>query len=178
MSHHPSIVIWDGCNECESSDWGAEFVPTVTLAVVAANDDSRPVWPACPSLGWASGVDRLTGLPNGSPAGLVPVAPPGQHATRDHATAPIEIAASPSDGNCSFVPDVDIPGACTSAPSPTPADCCAQCYAAGTSVCWAAVWSQNACYFKSVAKSFTTSPGAVACWPTRDGPPPPVPPVQ
>lgn len=33
---------------------------------------SRVLWPSSPSIGWASGVDRLTGLPNGSPAGLVP----------------------------------------------------------------------------------------------------------
>lgn len=42
------------------------------MATVVAEDPSRPPWPACPSDGWASGVDRLSSLPNGSPAGLVP----------------------------------------------------------------------------------------------------------
>lgn len=34
---------------------------------IASEDVSRPVWPSCPSEGWKSGVDMLTGLPNGQP---------------------------------------------------------------------------------------------------------------
>ena len=79
LSRHPSIVIWDACNECEghgfgiTSDdptntgvtpWTAQNVPIQTLVEV---DASRPVWPSCPSSGWSSGVNRLTGLPNGQP---------------------------------------------------------------------------------------------------------------
>jgi hypothetical protein len=30
-------------------------------------DTSRAVWPSCPASGWATGVHRLTGLPNGNP---------------------------------------------------------------------------------------------------------------
>ena len=66
LSHHASIVVWDGCNECQvymGTDTAvyAEFV----LAQVAAEDASRAVWPSCPALGWASGVDPLTSRPNG-----------------------------------------------------------------------------------------------------------------
>ena len=72
LSHHPAIAIWDGCNECgghglgEPDDalWEAHVMP---IQVVVAVDRSRPVMPSCPSAGWVSGVNRLTGLPNGSP---------------------------------------------------------------------------------------------------------------
>ncbi len=42
------------------------------LAVVVEEDTSRVVWPSCPAKGWVHGVNRLSGLPNGSPEGLVP----------------------------------------------------------------------------------------------------------
>ena len=35
------------------------------MATMVKEDPSRPPWPACPSTGWTSGVDRLWGLPNG-----------------------------------------------------------------------------------------------------------------
>ena len=68
LAHHPSIAIWDGCSECGGHGGYASFLMTVT----AAEDPSRPPWPSCPSMGWAHGVDALTGLPNGSPLGLQP----------------------------------------------------------------------------------------------------------
>ena len=40
------------------------------METIVGEDPSRPPWPACPSDGWISGVDRLTSLPNGLP--LVP----------------------------------------------------------------------------------------------------------
>ena len=65
LSSHPAIVAWDGCNEC--LPWlGGGIVPEL-ITLVAETDPSRPVWPACPAEGWASGVNRLTGLPNGKP---------------------------------------------------------------------------------------------------------------
>ena len=88
LSHHASIVVWDGCNECQvymGTDTAvyAEFV----LAQVAAEDASRAVWPSCPALGWASGVDPLTSRPNGrnltTPDGgaTIEVHGPYQHGT-------------------------------------------------------------------------------------------------
>jgi hypothetical protein len=35
------------------------------MPTVAAADMSRPIWPSSPSEGWVTGVDRLTGRPNG-----------------------------------------------------------------------------------------------------------------
>lgn len=67
LSAHPSIVLWDGCNECRvimGTDTGiyAWFV----LTVVAEEDASRAIWPSCPAAGWLTGVDRLTSRPNGN----------------------------------------------------------------------------------------------------------------
>ena len=61
LSHHPSVAMWDGCNECGG---GGDYMNFI-MPVVAAVDTSRPVWPSCPAAGWISGVDRLTSRPNG-----------------------------------------------------------------------------------------------------------------
>jgi hypothetical protein len=61
LAHRPSIAVWNSCNECSASGLYVSFVMTL----VAEEDLSRPIWPGCPSSGWASGVHRLTGLPNG-----------------------------------------------------------------------------------------------------------------
>ena len=47
LSHHPSIAIWDGCNECGGGGNYATFVVTT----IVEEDVSRPVWPSCPSYG-------------------------------------------------------------------------------------------------------------------------------
>ena len=82
LSHHPSIVIWDGCNECHvviGTPTG--IYATFVMTLVVAEDKSRVVWPSCPAPGWTNGVNRLTSLPNGSPLGLLPrlTPPPGEH---------------------------------------------------------------------------------------------------
>ena len=66
LSNHPSIILYDGCNEClvGSSGSGAIYADFV-LSVVASEDSSRVLWPSSPGDGWKSGVNRLTGLPNG-----------------------------------------------------------------------------------------------------------------
>lgn len=61
LAHHPSIVLWDGCNEC--LDETLIFVMTI----VVQEDASRSIWPSSPALGWASGVHTLTSIPNGKP---------------------------------------------------------------------------------------------------------------
>lgn len=64
----------------------------------AQEDVSRVLWPSSPSIGWASGVDRLTGLPNGSPAGLVP--------KKTLAGEPEGVGVD-DGGSCQFQADVD-----------------------------------------------------------------------
>eukprot|EP01003_Olkasia_polycarbonata_P005258 NODE_47_length_1953_cov_116.009454_g28_i0.p1 GENE.NODE_47_length_1953_cov_116.009454_g28_i0~~NODE_47_length_1953_cov_116.009454_g28_i0.p1 ORF type:complete len:546 (+),score=77.92 NODE_47_length_1953_cov_116.009454_g28_i0:190-1638(+) len=61
LSHHPSIVIWDGCNECNGEGVYASFVMTT----VASEDNSRSIWSSCPSVGWHTGVTRLTSFTDG-----------------------------------------------------------------------------------------------------------------
>ena len=63
LAHHPSIVVWNSCNECSAKGLYATFVMTT----VAEEDASRPIWPGCPSHGWSAGVHRLNSLPNGNP---------------------------------------------------------------------------------------------------------------
>jgi len=66
LSAHPSIVIWDGCNECRVVMGTSTAVyATFVMTVVAQEDASRAVWPSCPALGWTGGVHRLDVLPNG-----------------------------------------------------------------------------------------------------------------
>jgi beta-mannosidase len=82
LASHPSVAIWDGCNECRvvmqkddpsnkthSSYYphGTEVYATFVLRTVVEEDRSRVIWPSCPASGWASGVHRLTGLPTGGP---------------------------------------------------------------------------------------------------------------
>ena len=59
LSSHPSIAVWAGGNEIG----GSHVFATFALTVVREEDRSRPLWPASPAAGWASGVDRLWGLP-------------------------------------------------------------------------------------------------------------------
>jgi len=71
LSPHPSIVVYDGCNECTviiGTPTG--IYATFVLTVVAEEDNSRPLWPSCPAKGWLSGVNRLSSIPNGKP--LIP----------------------------------------------------------------------------------------------------------
>lgn len=64
---HPSIVIWNGCNECErNTEARNDIYSDFVMKVVGEEDDSRPIWPSSPSKsGWKTGVHSDTGLPNG-----------------------------------------------------------------------------------------------------------------
>ena len=64
LSQHPSIAIWDGCNECNPNQGQ---IGTTVMTIVTSEDSSRPIWPSCPAQGWATGVNRLSSLPNGRP---------------------------------------------------------------------------------------------------------------
>ena len=63
LMHHPAIVLWDSSNE---NDGDPAFYYDVVLTSIAEADNSRPLWPASPSSGFATGVDTATGLPNGN----------------------------------------------------------------------------------------------------------------
>ena len=66
LSAHPSIALWDGCNECQVvMSTPTAIYATFVMTVVAQEDASRAIWPSCPALGWTSGVRMLDALPNG-----------------------------------------------------------------------------------------------------------------
>eukprot|EP00698_Gefionella_okellyi_P004282 TRINITY_DN13971_c0_g1_i1.p1 TRINITY_DN13971_c0_g1~~TRINITY_DN13971_c0_g1_i1.p1 ORF type:complete len:1022 (-),score=216.49 TRINITY_DN13971_c0_g1_i1:104-3169(-) len=169
LSHHPSIVIWDGCNECGGQGLFASFVVTT----VASEDTSRPVWPSCPSRGWLSGVDRLTGLPNGQA-----LTPRADSAVEEYATtAASSMVNTCEDGTCTYQENVDYNvGTITDHPAAaSPEDCCSLCTAAGDA-CQVAVFYDGACWFKPKNATPSFSADRVACWPAGHGPIPPPPP--
>ena len=64
VSHHPSVAIWDGCNECHVVlNTSTGIYATFVMKTIVEEDMSHPVWPSCPSNGWSGGVDSLTSLP-------------------------------------------------------------------------------------------------------------------
>ena len=68
LSSHASIVVWDGCNECQVVMGSPTAVyASFVMSTVAQEDASRAVWPSCPAVGWATGVRQLDSLPNGRP---------------------------------------------------------------------------------------------------------------
>ena len=162
LSPHPSLMIWDACNECNGHGIYATFVMTT----IVGEDPSRPPWPSCPSGGWASGVDRLTSLVNGSPLGLTPRAEP------PHAEA-AAVAPTVSADNCTFWPNVDVNNGDSgpNAPGATPSACCAQCAALG-SACNSATFFQGLCWFKPASNRSSIFAGATSCFPQGHSLPP------
>ena len=68
QSHHPSIIGWNGCNECEQT-------PAVVMATVAEEDNSRVIRgkytranPPPPPTTWFTGISLTVGLPWQAPA--------------------------------------------------------------------------------------------------------------
>lgn len=69
LASHPSIAIWNGCNECQVvMGTPTEIYATFVMTIVAHEDDTRSIWPSSPSKhGWKSGVYTLDSRPNGKP---------------------------------------------------------------------------------------------------------------
>ena len=69
LASHPSIVIWNGCNECQVvMGTDSEIYATFVLQIVSQEDDTRSIWPSSPSMyGWKSGVNKFDSKPNGKP---------------------------------------------------------------------------------------------------------------
>ncbi|GKY98403.1 hypothetical protein MPSEU_000797800 [Mayamaea pseudoterrestris] len=66
LASHPSIVVWNGCNECSGRLQDMDVYESFVMTTVAEIDDTRPIWVSSPSPhGWASGVNMLDGRPNG-----------------------------------------------------------------------------------------------------------------
>ena len=71
LAPHPSIVIWDGCNECDANQGE---IGTTVMSIVTDEDSSRAIWPSCPAQGWRSGVGRLSSHPDGQKLNPAPAA--------------------------------------------------------------------------------------------------------
>jgi hypothetical protein len=190
LSHHPSVAVWDGCNECNGQGLYASFVMTT----VAEEDTSRAIWPSCPSGGWKSGVDTLWGLPNGNPfiasvsaeRGTLGARITGTKTRADAAAAAAAAAAGAGvstvprgAGSCNFVPGIDLDqGTLGPLPNPTVADeqaCCDAC--AANPLCYAAVFAGNTCWMKNATQAQlpVANDGVTAC--VQAGKPlPPLPP--
>ena len=68
LSHHASIAVIDGCNECHVIlNTSTGVYATFVMQTVVDEDQSRVAWPSCPSNGWVAGVDvRLARPPQTS----------------------------------------------------------------------------------------------------------------
>ena len=127
------------------------------MTIVSTEDRSRPIWPACPSLGWAAGVHRLTGLPNGN-------------ALKSVAEAEAERAGAQT---CTFIPGYDVDASGFETDADTKEDCCQDCW--DNAKCASAVWLENTggarqCWIKyGTARVASTKPTIQLCIP--DGKP-------
>ena len=57
LASHPSLLVWNGCNECEVvMGTPSEIYANFVMRIVAEEDDTRPIWPSSPSKhGWKTG---------------------------------------------------------------------------------------------------------------------------
>lgn len=178
LSHHPSIALWDGCNECHvviGTDTGiyAWFV----LTIVAQEDKSRSIWPSCPAPGWTNGVDRLTSRPNGSPFGLLPRSPT-PHAIMRGSAKPTPAVETRVKAGCTFQQNIDYDSGTTwvHPDADSPAACCQEC--AANASCSVGVFYEGVCWFKHENPVPTYAAGRVSCWPAGHPiPPTPSPPA-
>ena len=163
LSHHPSIVMLDACNECSAKDlWFSFVVPTI-----ADEDPSRPLWPACPSAGFKGGVDRLTGLVNGRPLVLKTIAASAFAPPPAPARAPLATCTPYADADYAHGSIwVDAPAADLGA-------CCDACVAQAG--CVAGVLFGGVCYMKnaSMVAQPSWAPGLASAWVPGQTPVPP-----
>lgn len=183
LAHHPSIALWNSCNECYGGGTYDSFVATT----IASEDVSRPVWPASPSFGWDSGVDTLTGLPNGQRLNSRQQQSPGRAGRRgifnevgfESASASlISSWASPCScaaGNCTYFSNADYDQGFNgkTVGASTAQECCDAC-AGDPTDCYAASWSQSMkmCWFKPKGGKFTMATGVTSVFPPGSVPPP------
>ncbi len=193
LAGHPSIFLWSGCNGERAAEnprprfllrhpFNSSPSPTPPLPqippaecggmgtyesfvtpLVAAEDPSRVVWPSCPSYGWSSGVDTLTGLPNGQPLATAPQPQPRAAPQPCGAAGCTSLAADYDKGYVGELTN-NVPNA---------AACCDLCASAGTARCWAASYWKATCFFKPAQNaSFTAGEDVVSVFPPGHAPPP------
>ena len=75
QAHHPAIIGWCGCNECGGAGAYTDFVMTT----VASEDNSRVIRSSSPFGLYSSGVNTITGLPNGQKLVDIKLVPEASH---------------------------------------------------------------------------------------------------
>jgi beta-mannosidase len=156
LAAHPSIVIFDGCNECHVILGTPTGVyATFVLAAVEAEDTSRAIWPSCPAAGWKSGVRTLDSHPNGSPLGLNPQARRPTIARAELGTAAaldargVMTTTLCAGGNCTIAAGFDVDGDGYMNVTADTDACCALCTSIAS--CVGAVWvaQTTQCWIKT-----------------------------
>ena len=191
MSHHPSVAMYTGCNECMGL--GMQILNDFVLKTVASEDDSRPIRDASPFTGYCTGVDRLTGFPNGRnlttqywPSCRAPPPPPAPcPAIKTRSQCDLERctwnSTASSSGHCEnppppapsadclFEPGIDYQGSAAGVASASPQACCALCKRSAS--CAVGVWvgPPGHCYLKANASSGYPRPGGgrYSCKPNK-----------
>lgn len=160
---------------------GMAILSDFVLKTVASEDDSRPIRDASPFTGYCTGVDRLTGFPNGRnlttqywPSCRAPPPPPTPcpaiktHIqcdpkrctwTSGHCNNPPPPPPPSPSAECLFEPGIDYLGNAAGVASASPLACCALCQK--TTSCEVGVWvgPPGHCYLKSNASSSYKRPG-------------------
>lgn len=185
ISHHPSVVMFDGCNECG----GGGIYTTFVIATLMQEDVSRVPWPSCPSSGWHSGVNRLWSLPNGQPFESKKV-PTNAIIGKAHSLHPQDTVNTSMDpyavdtftvtnSSCTYISNIDFSNGVvwTNTPANAPSDCCSTCIA-NPDQCYVGTYYQGKCWWKNetMTQKISFFSGTVACIPPGHTIPPLPPP--
>eukprot|EP00937_MAST-01D_sp_MAST-1D-sp2_P000903 g903.t1 len=181
---HPSIVMWTGGNEFRGTAQFADAVQDfIGPAIANVTGSTVVVWPYSPSGGWLSGVNRLTGLPDGSPfkfAGATSGA--GAAAAAGRSSPVVErggggfgvVQRACAHGACQAITGIDYHnGFSGKAPKADTAEQCCDLCRADPADCWAATLYQGVCYFKPAGgKNQAAGADTVVVFPSGHSPPP------
>lgn len=147
------------------------------MALVAKEDASRPIWPGCPSKGWKTGVNRLTGLPNGRP--LASAANMQDNMlTLDTGVSNLDADTTinaESAPTCQFQLNTGYQNAAggKATVAATQEICCEQCWA--DKYCVVGVFVDKTCWMKYDNTGKIHKAGVVSCVTTKKPHPPPKP---
>merc|ERR1712232_1355637 len=128
------------------------------MTTVADEDQTRPVRSSCPWVGYETGVDALTGFPNGQKLTPAPPPPP-----------PPPPPVPPPSKTCEFEGGVDYhPDTVMSTTSTNdPEKCCADCESSKD--CVVAVLYDGTCFLKKDAQvKYQRLGGRISCKPKRN----------
>ena len=157
---HPSIVMWTGGNEFRGTEQFADAVQHfIGPGIANITGPTVAVWPFSPCGGWLSGVNRLTGLPDGSPFKFAGAKQRQRHQQGQrqqqtgarHASGAFGgvVQRTCGSGACEAIAGIDYHnGFVGKAPKASSVDECCALFVADPDSCWAATLYNGICYFK------------------------------